>query len=147
MSSQKNKEAVVKLIEGVWNKGNLQIVDELIAPQYTIRHDPGDQWEEQTIDLVTYKDRVKISRNVLPDQKFHIEDLVAEDNKVAVSWKFTGTQKGDLPGLPATNKQVSISGLTIYYFSNDKIIGHWQVLDKLSLLGQLGVQIGKEKTN
>jgi steroid delta-isomerase-like uncharacterized protein len=145
MSPQKNKEAVVRLIEEVWNKGNFQIVDELIAPQYTIRHDPGDPWEGQTINLATFKDRVKMSRDVLPDQKFSIEDLVAEDNKVAISWKFTGTQKGDLPGLPATNKKVNISGLTIYYFSNDKMIGHWQVIDKLNLLGQLGVQIGKGK--
>lgn len=147
MSPSENKDAVVRLIEEVWNKGHLQIVDQLIAPQYKVIHDPGDPWERQTLDLATYKNRVKMSRDVLPDQKFAIEDLVSEDNKVAVSWKFTGTQKGDLSGLPATNKKVSISGLTIYYFSHGKMIGHWQVLDKLSLLGQLGVQIGKEKTN
>lgn len=108
MPSQQNKEAVVRLIEEVWNKGNFQIVDQLIAPQYTIRHDPGDPWEGQTIDLATYKDRVQMSRDILPDQKFTIEDLVGEDDKVAISWKFTGTQKGDLPGLPATNKRVNI---------------------------------------
>jgi len=147
MSPQKNKEAIVRLIEEVWNNGNFQIADQFISLQYTIRHDPGDPWEGQTIDLATYKDRVKRSRDVLPDQKFYIEDLVAEDNKVAVSWRFTGTQTGDLPELPATHRPVNISGLTIYYFSNDKIIGHWQVLDKLSLLGQLGVQIGKDKVN
>lgn len=135
------------MIEEVWNKGNFKIVDQLISPHYTIKHDPGDPWEGQTIDLATYKDRVKMSRDVLPDQKFSIEDLVGEDDKVAISWKFTGTQKGDLPGLPATNKKVSISGITIYYFSNDKMIGHWQAIDKLSLLGQLGVQIGKDKVN
>lgn len=147
MSPSTNKDAAVRLIEEVWNRGNLEIVDQLIAPQYKIRHDPGDLWEGQTLDLTTYKDRVKMSRDVFPDQKFAIEDLVSEDNKVAVSWTFTGTQKGDLPGLPATNKKVSISGLTIYYFSQGKMIGHWQVLDKLSLLEQLGVQIGKEKAN
>jgi steroid delta-isomerase-like uncharacterized protein len=147
MSPSKNKDAVVRLIEEVWNKGNFQIVDQLIAPQYKVRHDPGDPWEGQTLDLTTYKERVKMSRDVLPDQKFFIEDMVGEGNKVAVSWTFTGTQKGDLPGVPATNKKVNVSGLTIYYFSQGKMIGHWQVLDKLSLLGQLGVQIGKEKAN
>lgn len=141
--NQKNAEAVIKLIDEVWNKGNFQIVDQLIAPKYIIRHDPGDQWENKTIDLATYKNRVKMSRDVLPDQKFHIEDLVCQNDKVAVSWKFTGTQKGDLPGLPATNKTVSISGLTIYYFSEEKIIGHWQVIDKLNLFRQLRGETGK----
>lgn len=142
MSKDQNKEVIIKLIEA-WNQGNLDILEELVAPQYTLRHDPGDQWEGQTIDLATYKDRITMSRQALPDQKFYIEDLVAEDDKVAVSWRFTGTQTGDIPGLPATNKTVSISGLTIYYFSAGKVIGHWQILDKLNLLAQLGVQIGK----
>ena len=135
---QKNRETVVRLIEEVWTKGNLEIADEIIASEYTIRHDPGDQWEGKTIDLPTFKERVKMSRHILPDQKFYIEDLVCEVEKVAVSWRFTGTQKADLPELPATNKQVNISGLTIYYFANGKIIGHWQVFDKLSLIKQLG---------
>lgn len=147
MSTQKNKEAVVRLIEEVWSKGNLQTVDQLIAPQYMIRHDPGDQWEEKTIDLATFKDRVKMSRSVFPDQRFYIEDLVCDGDKVAVSWRFTGTQKGNIPGLSTTNKIVNVSGLTIYYFANGKIIGHWQVVDRLGFLEQLGVQIGKPKIN
>jgi predicted ester cyclase len=141
-STQKNKEAVIRLIEQVWSKGNLEIVDQLIAPQYTIRYDPGDQWEGKTLDLATYKERVKMSRHVFPDQQFYIEDLVGEDDKVAVSWKFTGTQKGNIPGLPITNKQVTVYGLTIYYFSHGKIIGHWQIVDRLGLLGQMNMPFG-----
>jgi len=81
MSIQKNKKAVVTLIEEVWSKGNLQIVDQLIAPQYTIRYDPGDPWEGKTLDLTTFKERVKMSRHVFPDQRFYIEDLVGEGDK------------------------------------------------------------------
>lgn len=139
---QKNKNAIVKLIEEVWSKGNLEIVDQLVAPQYTIKHDPGDPWEGKTIDLPTFKARVQMSRHIFPDQKFYIEDLICDDDKVAVSWSFTGTQKESLPQLPATNKTVKISGLTIYYLLNGKITGHWQVFDRLGLLGQLGVQMG-----
>lgn len=139
LTNQKNKEVVLLLIDQIWNKGDFENLDQLIAPEYTIRHDPGDPWEGQTIDPATFKERVLISRSVLPDQKFHIEDIVSEDNKVAISWKFTGTQTGDHPQLPATNKAVNISGLTIYYLSNGKITGHWQVLDKLRLFEQLGI--------
>lgn len=143
MSTQKNKEAVVTLIEEVWSKGNLQIVDQLIAPQYTIRHDPGDPWEGKTLDLATFKERVQLSHHVFPDQKFYIEDLVGEGDKIAVSWRFTGTQKGNIPRLPTTNKIANVSGLTIYYFSNGKIIGHWQVVDRLGFLEQLGIKTGR----
>lgn len=140
MSIQKNKEAIVTLIDEVWSKGNLQVVDQLIAPEYTIKHDPGDPWNGKTLDLSTYKERVKSSRQVFPDQQFYIEDIVGEGDKVAVSWKFTGTQKGNIPGLPITNKKVEVSGLTIYYFSHGKIIGHWQVVDRLGFFEQLGIK-------
>lgn len=137
--NQNNKNAVIKLIDEVWNKRNFEIIDQLIAPQYTIRHDPGDKWEHKTIDLVTYQERVKSSFDVFPDQKFHIEDLVCSGNKIAISWILTGTQKGEIPGMPVTNKKVHVSGITIYYFSKDKIIGHWQVIDRLSVFQQLGI--------
>lgn len=139
ISTQKNKEVVVKLIDEVWSKNNLKIVDQLIAPKYTIKHDPGDPWEGKTLDLATYKKRVKMAYQVFPDQKFYIEDLVSDGDKVAVSWKFIGTQKGSIPGLPVTNKVVNVSGLTIYYFSNGKIVGHWQIVDRLGLFEQLGI--------
>lgn len=135
------KEAVKKLIDEVWSQGNLEIVDQLIAQQYIIKHDPGDSWDGKTLDLATFKERIQMSHRVFPDQKFYIEDLICEEDKVAVSWRFTGTHKCDIPGLAATNKNVNVSGMTIYYFSNGKIVGHWQVVDRLGFLNQLGMQL------
>ena len=47
------------------------------------------------------------------------------------------------PGLPTTNKKVNVSGLTIYYFKDGKIIGHWQVVDRLGFVEQLGIKSGR----
>ncbi|MBX3710057.1 MAG: ester cyclase [Gammaproteobacteria bacterium] len=147
MMAEKNKNAVVKLIDEVWSKGNLQIVDQLIAPQYTIRHDPGDPWDGKTLDLATFKERVMLSRHVFPDQKFYIEDLVCNGDKISVIWRFIGTQKGSIPGLPTTNKTANVSGMTIYYFLNGKIIGHSQIVDRLGFIEQLNPSIKKSKPN
>lgn len=133
-----NKELLIKLIDDVWSQGNLDIVEELVAPLYTLHHDPGDPLEGQTIDIATFKNRVQQSRNIFPDQKFHILEFICEENKIAISWNLTGTQRGEIPGiLPATNKPINVSGLTIYYFKEGKITGHWQVFDKLGLINQL----------
>lgn len=137
--NENNKKSLITLIDEVWSKGNYKVVDQLISPNYTIRHDPGDPWENKTIDLATYKARAKMSRDVFPDQKFYIEDLVCSDNKIAISWRFTGTQEGKIPELPVTNKKVNVSGMTIYYFSQGKIIGHWQVVDRMGLIQQFGL--------
>ena len=57
-----------------------------------------------------------------------------------IRWYLQGTQKGDIVDLPATEKQVKVSGLTIYSFSNGKITGHWQVVDRLGFMQQVGPQ-------
>jgi hypothetical protein len=45
------KELLRQLIEEVWNAGNVDASDLYIASAYTIRHDPGDPWEGQELDL------------------------------------------------------------------------------------------------
>lgn len=138
MISDGNKAAVVRLIEEVWSEGNLQVADELLAPAYVIHHDPGDPWESKTLSLESFKERVLHARAVFPDLRFRILELIAEGDKVAVSWIFRGTHAGRLPGIPASGTQVDVSGLTIYYFNGNKIAGHWQEIDRVGLMQQLG---------
>jgi predicted ester cyclase len=138
MTPDGNKAAVVRLIEEAWSAGNLHVADEVLAPGYVIRHDPGDPWEAKTLSLETFKERVVHARTVFPDLRFTILELIAEGDKVAVSWRFRGTQAGPLPGVPASGRQVDVSGLTIYDFHGDKIAGHWQEIDRVGLMQQLG---------
>ena len=127
-------------MEWRWSRG---CRDELVAPSYRIEHDPGDPWEGKVLNLDTFKKRVVHSRAVFPDQSFHIKSLLEDNGQVAVSWFFNGTHKGDLPGLPGTNNPVNVSGLTIYYFDIDgKITGHWQIIDRLGFLKQIGLWAG-----
>jgi steroid delta-isomerase-like uncharacterized protein len=138
-----NKETLKKLLERVWSNSELDAVGELVSPEYTIYHDPGDQWEGQTLDNEAYKNRVEFSRKIFPDLKFVIQELLAENNKVAISWFMQGTHLGDHPQLPATGKKLNMPGMTIYYFDNDgKVNGHWQVVDRMVFLMQLGVLKG-----
>jgi predicted ester cyclase len=138
MISDTNKAAVVRLIDEVWSAGNLHVADELIAPEYVIHHDPGGPWESKTLSLELFKERVVHARTIFPDLQFRILELIAEGDKVAVSWRFRGTQAGQLPGIRASGRQVDVSGLTIYYFNGNQITGHWQEIDRMGLVQQLG---------
>ncbi len=139
MNKDANKENLNRLIEQVWNNGKLNAVDELVAPTYTIHHDPGDPWEGKTLDRDQYKQRVLYSRNAFPDLNFNINEFVPTENRVAISWFLTGTHLGNLAEVPASGKEISISGLIIYYFENGKISGHWQVIDQLAFIAQIGM--------
>jgi predicted ester cyclase len=131
------KDVLTKFIEEVWNAGNVDAADKYIAPRYTIHHDPGDPWDKQELDLPRYKERMRISRTPFPDQRFSIQDLVAEGHTAVMTWLWSGTHKGDIPAFPATGNIIKMSGATVYYFDGDRLTGHWQIIDRLGVYMQL----------
>lgn len=131
------KARLVQFIREVWSEGNVGASDKYIAPRYTIHHDPGDPWEGRELDLAGYKERVTISRAAFPDQVFAIQELFADGDAVAMTWLWSGTHKGDIPGFPATGQTIRMSGATVYYLEGDRLTGHWQVTDRLGVYQQL----------
>jgi predicted ester cyclase len=74
----------------------------------------------------------------LPDLQVTIEELVAEGDKVAVRRSYAGTHREELLGIPPTGKQVRISGISIFRLAEAMIAEHWEQLDRLALMQQLG---------
>ena len=142
--SESNKNVVRRLFEEVWNKGNLQVADELFAPNYVHRDastpDVGRGPESE-------KKRATLYRTAFPDIRFTIEDVIAEGETVIARWTCRGTHKGDLSGIAPTGKQFIISGISIARFSSGKMAEGWVNWDALALMQQLGVvpELGKAK--
>jgi predicted ester cyclase len=80
---------------------------------------------------------LRISRAPFPDQRFDIQDLVVEGNTAIMTWLWSATHKGDIPGFPATGNNIKISGATVYYFDGSRLTGHWQTADRLGVYMQL----------
>ena len=91
MPAQENKELVHRFYEEVWDRGNLDVCDEVFAPEY-VRHDfrstepvPGPEGQKQiAADF----------RAAFPDLDFVVDFLVAEDDFVVGRWTATGTHSG-----------------------------------------------------
>jgi steroid delta-isomerase-like uncharacterized protein len=132
-----NKELLTQFLAEVWNAGNIEASDKYVAPKYTIHHDPGDPWDQQELDLAQYKERVRLSRAPFPDQRFTVRDVLAESDKIVITWLWTATHRGDIPGFPATGNPIKMSGATVYYFDAGRLTGHWQVTDRLGVFMQL----------
>jgi predicted ester cyclase len=66
------------------------------------------------------------------------EHIIAENDLVVVFLNGIGTHKGEFQGRPPTNKQVNIRSADLYRIENEKIVGHWDVVDQLNLLQQMG---------
>ncbi len=134
------KQLLVDFFRDVWNAGDAAACQRYLASAYTIFHDPGDPWEGQTLDVAAFQDRLRISRAPFPDQQFQILRLVEDGDAIVTTWNWAATHRGDLPGFPATGQRVTMSGATVYSVTDDRLSGHWQVVDRLGVFQQLQVQ-------
>jgi steroid delta-isomerase-like uncharacterized protein len=78
-----------------------------------------------------------------PDLKWTIEDMIAEEDKVVVRFRASGTQKGAFLGIPRTEKPINIAGVAIYRIAGVKITEDWAFMDTLGVMRQLGVLPGQ----
>ena len=134
--ADQNKAIARRLFEDVWNKGNLALIDEFHSSNY-VHHDVA------TPDLgkgpESAKKLVTLYRTAFPDINFTIDDIIAEGDKVALSWTNRATHKGELQGIAPTGKEISVTGIVIFRFSGGKIEESRVSWDALGLMKQLGV--------
>jgi len=75
-----------------------------------------------------------------PDIRIIFEDIIIEGNKVAGRYYLTGTHKGEFLDIQATDKQFKVNGMTIFSFRDEKVTERWNIVDIISLMGQLRAQ-------
>jgi steroid delta-isomerase-like uncharacterized protein len=137
MDSAEESKAIVRRFWGVWEEGNIDLVDELLAPDY-VNHTPASP--DQPTGPEGVKGLVSMFRSAMPDLRVVIEDMIAgEDGKVAVRYTLEGTHEGELFGVPPTGKRLSIKSISVERVSEGKIREHWRVTDSLDMMQQLGV--------
>ena len=66
------------------------------------------------------------------------DDMLAEDDRVALRATFAVTHSGDFAGIAPTGRRVTQPFMIIYRVSGEKIVEHWLSIDMLSLMQQLG---------
>jgi predicted ester cyclase len=74
-----------------------------------------------------------------PDQKWTIEELIAEGDKVVNRFTWRGTHQGNFLGIAPTGSQVEVKGVVIDRFADGKIADTRILMDNLGLMQQLGV--------
>ena len=74
-----------------------------------------------------------------PDAHWNIEDLIAADDEVVTRWSFVGTHRGTFIGIPPTEKQLVLGGISIDHIVEGKIVEEWEQWDTLGMMQQLDV--------
>jgi steroid delta-isomerase-like uncharacterized protein len=135
MSTEDNKALVRRFYEEI-DKGNVDMMDDLVAEDY-VDHSPPP-----FPGFASGREGVKQAFRLFWDAtpgRHHIEDQIAEGDKVVTRLTAYGLHEGDLPGIPATGKQIKMTGTVIHRVENGKLAEKWSDKDVMGFLQQLGV--------
>jgi steroid delta-isomerase-like uncharacterized protein len=133
MTIEDNRALVIRFVEEFWSSGNESAADALMADGVTIvvNNDPVK-------DTDTLKGFARMIRSAFPDWHSQLEELVAEDDRVAERWTGHGTHRGEFLGIPATGRQVAVPGTVFYRIAAGRIVEFRGQFDRLSMMEQLG---------
>ena len=133
---ERNKEVIRRFVEEVQNQKSEDAYWELNDPDF--------------VNLAPLPPGVPADREggfaylfgfmkAFPDSRVTIDDMVAEGDQVVTKKTFTGSHTGEFAGIPATGKPVTLQFVDIMRLRDGKIVEHWNCIDQLSFMQQLGV--------
>ena len=126
-----NKQAVRRLFEDGFNRQRGDVLEEVVAPEYV------DAFGEH--GAAAFKKVIAGLRAGFPDIVYTVEELVAEDDAVAVRWHWTGTHRGPFRGIAPTERHVTNNGLAIFHLRAGKVVAATLETDRLGFLQGIGV--------
>jgi steroid delta-isomerase-like uncharacterized protein len=133
MSTDDNKRLVKRFIDEVFGMGLVDSVDELVAPEF-VSHTFRFTDDGRT-KLRAATERIHAA---LTDVDFAVEDLIAEEDRVAVRLTASATVIDEFMGVPAAGKRYEIGEIHLFRVADGRIVEHWHQYDGLGLTRQLG---------
>ncbi len=131
-----NKQLVVDFIQALFTEGDLDAVDRYLHPAF-VDHDPplpqGPGGREGM------RNAAATFRAALPDWHSDLDQLVEEGDVVMERFHASGTHRGELMGVPATGRTLSLHGINVFRIEDGRIVERWGRLDLLGLMHQLGL--------
>jgi steroid delta-isomerase-like uncharacterized protein len=145
VSIEENKQLVKNFFEEVWNKGNLDYIDEIYTPDFTLHALWQNTSAGGAIEATGREPAKKVIGGWLagfPDMTVTVDDQIAEGDLVGSRHTSTGTHAAVFQGIPPTGKSATITGMTLTRVENGKIVEAWTCWDALGMFEQLGLAGG-----
>ena len=137
MSESPNEQIFRRVIEEGFNRGDLAVFEELVAAD-CVEHQAHAP-DVPTVGPAAPMAIAETLRRAFPDLKLTIEDMTSTGDKVWARIRSTGTHRGPFLGNAATGRPMAIDVIDIARFEDGKMVDHWGVADRLSVLFQLGL--------
>jgi predicted ester cyclase len=138
--AEENKAIVRRFLEESV-KGNLDVIDELLSPDFVDRSlilGQGPTRED-------YKRSVAEILDAYPITSFTIEEQIVEGAAVVTKYRQSSVDRGEFAGIPPTGKEMTGEGILIHRISGGKITEEWGIIDNSPALEDLAQEIRKRE--
>jgi steroid delta-isomerase-like uncharacterized protein len=132
--TETNRVVARRFGEEVWGRGDVQAAEEVLAEDF-IEHNPV---AGQGPGREGHKQVLKEWRSAFPDLTITVDDLLADGDLVGLRWTADATHRGELMGMPATGRRVTLTGIDILRIVDGRIVERWSEFNNTGMLQQLG---------
>ncbi len=132
--SEHNKWICTHLMEEVFNRGNFDVADAFVAPDFH-NHEMGD---DAPRGPEAFKAPARWLRRAFPDLHAVLHEVVVEGDLAVGRLTLRGTHQGDYLGVPGTGRSFAVQHVHMYRVRDGQLTEHWACRDDLGQLTQLG---------
>jgi serine phosphatase RsbU (regulator of sigma subunit)/predicted ester cyclase len=135
--AEENKAIARRFLEETMAKGNLDVIDELAAPDFvdrTLLPGQGPTRED-------FKRSVAEVLDTTPITSFTIEEQIAEGETVVTKYRHSSVQRREVMGIPPTEEEKTVSGIYIHRISGGKITEEWGIIDAILAMESLAQEV------
>ncbi|WLR46481.1 ester cyclase [Halobacillus litoralis] len=132
MISVEKRQVAEKWFKEYFTKGNLEILNELTTEDFVFHSHQGEHTKEKMKEFMEWY------QSVFQEDEWQINDLIEQEQKVAVRYTGWMTYKGGWFDIPSEDQRVKETGIMIFYFKGDKVDELWCENSDAAILFDLG---------
>lgn len=138
MSTTAPETLARRWFEDLFNAGDLDVADEILAPDVSY-HGPPSLSPREVAGPEDITDYVEVYATAFPDLYYEVEDVSVAGHEVRVRWTATGTHESDLFDMEPTGEAFTVEGIDLFVVEDGAIAEVYAQWDTLKMVQELGI--------
>ena len=130
-----NEDLAASFHHEILEKQRYDLIDEQISVDFVAHAPIPDEWAHGREGVRKWFTAMNEGLSNIGDRH---DDTIVSGDKVVIRWTGTGTHTGEMFGVPATGKDVSVMGIDVFRIQDGKIAEIWQSYDQMGMMRQIG---------